>query len=230
MSPPRGKKNETNDTVPNVSPGDKKRPPPARKPTGRIKQTDYTNETVATKLKGGLLMINTLKPDGEPAFKRDINQAFLEGKVGTLGEVVPMAVVNHKKEPTVDSEPVTVGKNNVPDKVVAAYYQQGDGENEAINIAQQVLARAFEKYTKPYKSGSPKPKARGGKLVNPNSARAADEMLYNKDIANIFVELYDKDTLDDDDIAEELLSEYFSLISFDEAKEIVLEAFARKNG
>ncbi len=224
---------------PNVSPaasptaagGGRKRPSPVR-PSGRVvKETDHTNETMATKCHGGVTMIDVKKASGEPAFKAGLKEAVLKGKEGTE-ELSAVGVFSHKKEPTAESKMVCVGKKgDIPDKVFAAFFEEGPNENEDIHAMLGVAAKAFETYTKPFKLGMPKPKARAGKIVNPDDPCHADEIFANPDVATIITVLYpdafEDGTFDDDEATADLLGEYFSLISIDEAKEIVLAAYAK---
>jgi len=53
----------------------KKRPSPQR-PTGKMKETDYTNEVVATKFIGGVAMVDVKNASGGTGFKRDLIKAL----------------------------------------------------------------------------------------------------------------------------------------------------------
>ena len=216
---------------PSVSPSSPKKRSPTRPMKSRVQQTDYTNVTEATKCHGGIFVLDIKKASGEPAFKMDIKDAIVKEKEGT-DKLGIMAVVNHKMEPTLDSKPVCVGKKGVPDKVFPAYYEEGLDENEEIAAMLVMLAKEFEKYTKPFNKSSSKPKARAGKLTNPDDAVYADEILYAKDVAGIFTKLYPDamtdGTFDDDEVTKDVLGNYFSLISIKEAKELVMDAFAKR--
>lgn len=201
--------------------------------SGKCKQTDYTKEVVAHKLQGNLFIIQVLNPDGEIAYKADVKTAVLEGKPG-VEKLFIMTVASHKAEATAESEEVTVGqKKNIPDKIFIAYYEAGDNENEFIKTILKLFAGFFNKHSKPYKTGGPKPKARAGRILNPEDPRHADEFLFDVDIGFLITELYPTmmtdGTFEDDDSMEEILGEYFSLTPIDEAKEIVEGAFAKKS-
>ena len=51
--------------------------------TGAVKQTDYTNETNAIKLKGSVAIINVVKKNGEPAYKAGLKGANLSNTIDT---------------------------------------------------------------------------------------------------------------------------------------------------
>ncbi len=61
----------------------------------------------------------------------------------------------------------------------------------------------------------------------------ADDFLFGKDVAGLVVSLYPnafKDgTFDDVDATEEILGNYFSLVSTDVAKELVMDAYAKND-
>ena len=214
------------------SPSKSKRPPPV-KWSGKCKQTDYTKEVVAHKFKGSLFLLQLLNPDGEIAYKAEVKTAVLEGKPG-VDKLSIMTVASHKIEATAESEEVTVGqKKNIPDKIFIAYYEAGEDENEFIKTIMKAFAGFYNKYSTPFKTGGPKPKARAGRILNPEDPRHADEFLFDGDIGILITELYPTmmtdGTFEDDDIMEEILGEYFSLILLDEAKEVVAEAFAKKS-
>ena len=80
-----------------------------------------------------------------------------------------MSVVKHKKDPTLDSKPVTVGKNNVPDFVSTAYNEEGPDRIETIKAKQAACANTFQRHTSAYNGKSLKLKARAGKIINPNN-------------------------------------------------------------
>ena len=101
-----------------------------------------------------------------------------------------MAVLSHKKEPTANSDMVCVGKKAAKDKVFVAYYEEGPNENEEIQTNLDGVAKAFEKYSKLFKSGMPKPKARAGKIANLDDDQHANELLINSDIVTIITEIY----------------------------------------
>ena len=211
--------------------GGRKRPSPVR-PSGKVKQTDHTNKTTGTKCKGGLAMLDVKKASGEPAFKAHLMEAIVKGKEGTE-ELGAIGIFSHKEDRTADSKMVCVGKKGgIPDKVAAVYYEEGPNENEEIQAMLDAVAKAYETYTKPFKLGMPKPKARAGKIANPDDPCYADEVFDNSDVATIITVLYpdamEDGTFDDDEATADLLGEYFSLISIKEAKEIVLDAYAKK--
>ena len=70
-----------------------------------------------------------------------------------------MGTFSHKKEPMMNSEPVSVDKRGARDEVLASYL----GEDEYAKKKLDSAAKNFEKYTLAFKSGGPKPKARGRK-------------------------------------------------------------------
>ncbi len=201
-------------------------------PSGKVKETDRTNESKAIKCHGNLVLLDVKREDGTPAYKDDLNNATLTGKEGT--EKSPaISVVSHKVEPTVDSKTVVVGQKKVPDKVIVSYFEGGLDENEEIRSLLVEHAGAYGKFSKPYRGTQHKPKARVGRLFNPDENHYADEHLFNRDVADAVAELYPdamtEGIFDDDNAAEEILGQYFSLISTEEAKELVLDAYARKD-
>lgn len=94
-------------------------------------------------------MFDIKKASGDPAFDLDVKEAIVKEKDGT-DELVIMAVVNRRMEPTSDSKPVCVGRKGVPDKVCAGYYDEGSGEDEEIAANLDKLANEF--VTKPFKN------------------------------------------------------------------------------
>ena len=145
-----------------------KRSPGPSHLVSKAKQQDNTNEVVATLCLRSILILNILKANGEPAYKVGLKNAVIEGKDGTQ-ELEIMSVVKHKKDPTLDSKPVTVGKNNMPDFVATAYSKEGPDGIKIIKAKQAACANAFQRHTSAYNGKSPKPKARAGKIINPNS-------------------------------------------------------------
>ena len=201
--------------------GTKRLATPTR-PTGKVKQRDFTNVVEATLCKGSVAIIDIKKPSGDIAFKAGLRRGILEKKAGTK-DLDVISVVTHKKEPTIDSEKVTVGKNRAPDFVSISYSPDIDGAKKL----QSLYATAYERHTMPYKPSAPKPKARPGKIVNASDPIHLDERLFSEDVAVVVASLYPDETVfDDDETAAEILETYFSLISVDEAKELVLEAYA----
>jgi len=177
-------------------------------------------------------VLDVKKASGEPAFKAHLTEAILKEKAGTE-ELGSIGVFSRKEERTADSKMVCVGKKgDIPDKVIAVYYEEGPNENEEIQAMLGVIVKTFETYTKPFKPGMPKPKARAGKISNPDDPYHADEVFSNSDVATIITVLYpdamEDGTFDVDEATADLLGEYFSLISIEEAKEIVLDAYAKK--
>lgn len=206
----------------------KKRPSPQR-PTGKMKETDYTNEVVATKFIGGVAMVDVKNASGGTGFKRDLIKA-LKANDKTREELGVISIVNRKATVgATDSKPATVGTKGALDKVILMYVQEGEGEDEYIQGMLVKFATLFSKVTMPVKSGGSKPKARAGRVINPAEAMHADEVIFNNDIANVITALFEyvmtDGTFDDDDATEELLSDYFSLTSIEEAKELVMEAY-----
>ena len=78
--------------------------------------------------------------------------------------------MNHKRDPN-SNEHVSIGKNGVPDFIFISF---GDGSVEDTNMKMTSYAKFHERNTKPYKQGSPKPKARVVKIVNPINTRHLD--------------------------------------------------------
>ena len=172
--------------------------------------------------KDQLLSLTLKNPVETLHSKLDSGGESLRKKAGTK-DLDVISVVTHKKEPTIDSEKVTVGKNRAPDFVSISYSPDIDGAKKL----QSLYATAYERHTMPYKPSAPKPKARPGKIVNASDPIHLDERLFSEDVAVVVASLYPDETVfDDDETAAEILETYFSLISVDEAKELVLEAYA----
>ena len=82
--------------------------------------------------------------------------------------------------------------------------------------------------TKPYTSNGPKKEVRGGKVTNPSNLKTLDEVLFPWDVAVVVTTLFpDPGVFDDGDEVDEILSTYFSLISVQEAKKLVIQAYAK---
>ena len=145
-----------------------KRIPGPSHPVDKVTQHDNNNEVVATLCLGSSLILNILKANGEPAYKVGLKNAAIEGKDDTQ-ELEIMYVVKHKKDPTLDSKPATVGKNNVPDFVFIAYNEEVPDGIENIKAKQAARANAFQRHTSAYNGKSPKPKARAERIINPNN-------------------------------------------------------------
>ena len=138
-----------------VTPPAKRRPAPSCA-SGKVKQQDSTNEVVVTLCHGSVFVTNALKAKREPAFKNAFKKSVLDENDSTK-ELEIISVVPHKKEPTLDSKPVTVGKNDVPDSVFVSFHEEGDN---TINNTQGKLVKypsCFQKYTPAYNSKSSKP-------------------------------------------------------------------------
>lgn len=113
--------------------------------------------------------LQIVKASREPVYKWDNKEAILIGKNGSQYlEVV--SIVNHKQDPN-SNERVTVGNNGVPDFV---FFSFCNGSVEDTNMKMTSYAKFHERNTKPYKQGSPKPKARVVKIVNPINTRHLD--------------------------------------------------------
>lgn len=135
--------------------------PGSSRPVGKVKQQDSTNEVVATLCPGSILILNIFQANREPAYKAGLKSAIIEGKDGTQ-ELEIMSVVKHKKDPTPNSKPATVGKNNVPDFVFTAYNEERPDGIETIKAKHAACAKAFQRHTSEYNGKSPEPKARAG--------------------------------------------------------------------
>ena len=82
--------------------------------------------------------------------------------------------------------------------------------------------------TKPCISNGPKKEVRGGKVTNPSNLKKLDEVLFSWDVAVAVTTLFpDTGVFDDGDEADEILSTYFGLILVQEAKKLVMEAYAK---
>ena len=72
------------------------------------------------------------------------------------------------------------------------------------------------------------------KIVNLDARKKAEENLYSKDIATLLVYMYPDamtdGTFDDKEATRKMLEQYFSLISIEEAKAIVMEAYKQNKG
>ena len=202
------------------------------RPTGGVKHRDYTNVAGATKCKGSIAIIDFHKPKGNTTYKASIKEAVLN-RTGETENLDVLAVISHKKEPTLDLKDVTVGENNLPDNFFVSYLEEGEDENERLNDLLGKYAETYLKLIKAFTLGSPKPKARAGKVINPNNSKHADEFLYGNGVAGIVADLYPNAVadriFDDNETATDILSKYFSLVSIDEAKELVLEAIAKSS-
>ena len=70
-------------------------------------------------------------------------------------------------------------------------------------------------------------------MVNSNNPHYTNEHFFTKDAVGLVVFLHKRQiaerVFDDDEAADEILSNYFSLISIEEAKELVSEEYERKN-
>ena len=82
------------------------------------------------------------------------------------------------------------------------------------------------RYNQPYNGSNNTPKSRAGKLFNPDSARHADEHIFDRDIATMISEMYPNSTFDDDDTTCEVLGQYFSFVTVEEVKELVMAAYS----
>ena len=192
------------------------------RPTGNVKQHDFTNVVEATFCKGSVAIIDIKKPSGDIAFKAGLRKGIIEKKAGTK-ELDVISVVTHKKEPTIDSEKVTVGKNGAPDFLLVSFSIDSDETKKL----QSLIATAYKCHTMPYKPSAPKPKARAGKIINSSDPIHLDKKLFSEDVASVVASLYPDETVfDDNKTAAEIPETYFSLISVEEAKELVLEAYA----
>ena len=107
-----------------------------------------------------------------------------------MEELSIISVVSHKVDPTSDPTEVHLGKNNEVDKVFVGFYPEGDDGNELIISCLKDLARPPMACTKLFKGTGYKPKARASKIINPDGASCADEILFDNDIENIITELY----------------------------------------
>lgn len=90
--------------------------------TGKVKQTNNTNtvDSIECLGKACIHLINNASA-GNPGYKKDINQAIIDGKNGT-DELSVLQIAKNKEETTCESEPVKVGKNNALDKVIVSFH------------------------------------------------------------------------------------------------------------
>ena len=83
-----------------------------------------------------------------------------------------------------------------------------------------------------YKGSAKRVKARAAKLDS-SEAKTADHHLFAKDIASLLVDMYPDSmtdgTFDDEESTRIFLEQYFSLISVEEAKEVVMQAYEESN-
>ena len=88
-------------------------------------------------------------------------------------------------------------------------------------------------YTQNNSIKSLKPKARAGKLTNPDNPVYLDEILCPEDVIGIIIQLFPDamidGTFDDEDVTKEVVGNYFSLISTKEAKELVLDVYVKQS-
>ena len=95
---------------------------------------------------------------------------FKESVLGGTGETKKLeivAILSHRKEASLESMDVTVGKNNLTDKIYVLYYDEGDDENEKLMALLCKYAEYYEKHTKRFTLGSAKSNTRAGKIINP---------------------------------------------------------------
>ena len=104
----------------------------------------------------------------------------------------------------------------------------GDDEDEEIQRKVNAFVPFLEHNTQPYKGSTKKVKARAAKLDS-SEAKTADHHLFPKDIASLLVDMYPDSmtdgTFDDEESTRIFLEQYFSSISVEEAKEIVMKAY-----
>ena len=85
------------------------------------------------------------------------------------------------------------------------------------------------KYTTSFKAERPSIKARAGKVKDLDDPRHIDTFLKNTDVTDVVTVLYPdaiaEGNFHDDESSEDILSQYFSLTSFDEANVLVLDAY-----
>ena len=227
VTPKASENNNVNKTTaPTVSSptSPKQRPSPSR-PSGRpVKQSDYTKVVNGIQLEGNLAIVQIENADGGSAFKSDLIKAILSaGDKPGMEALSSVAVLCHHNEDS--SEPIMISKKAGKDKVFLVY---ADGQEELMSIL-DAFAQMYMKHTKPYKSTNPPPKAKVGRIINTNEVYIADRHLFKNDIASIIPELYPEamndGTFDDNEITADILSQYFSLISIDEAKELVMASY-----
>ena len=134
-----------------------------------MKLSDHTNNAEGSLCKGEIIVIDFKKVSGDIVYKAALKSAIVDKKPGTE-ELEIMGTFSHKKEPTMESELVYVGKRGACDVVFVSYLGEGNDAKKKLDSA----AKNSEKYTPAFKSGGPKPKARGGKVVNLNNPHYAD--------------------------------------------------------
>ena len=188
---------------------------------GKVKRPDITQTVDATLCHGNVAVVDVLKADGTPAYKKGLIDGVYDNKPGT--EKMQCVSIRHHKVAPDSEEKVTVGKKNVPDSVIITYCEN----NDELNTVVKSTAACYARYTESYnKSSGPKPRARPGRILNEDNPRHLDEILFEKDVAMVVTQLYtDRNVFNNADAAEQILSQYFSLISIDEATDLVMNAF-----
>ena len=144
-----------------------------------------------------------------------------------------LSVTDRKNKPTVDSDIVRFqGKNGNLGAYVKSYnvyVEEGDDQEKNVKAALDKMAGHYETFTTPFKAGGPSIKARAGKVKGLDSPKHIDTILKNTDIADVVTILYPdaiaEGHFNDDESSEGILSQYFSLTPFDEAKVLVLDAY-----
>lgn len=93
----------------------------------------------------------------------------------------------------------------------------------------------MDKYAKQYVAHTTskidiEPKARAGRVLNPDGLHFLDEYIPNEAVCDVVIDCFEQYFIDgsienDSNVAEGILSQYFRFISVDEAKELVLKKY-----
>ena len=199
----------------------------------KVKQTDTRKVCFGTKLGGGLAILDVKNPDGSVAYKKGVFDAVADGKTG-VEELDVVAIFSLKDGPSPDAAAkiIKLQKGQMEDKAIVIFYQMGDDEDEEIQRKVNAFVPFLEHNTQPYKGSTKKVKIRAAKLDS-SEAKTADHHLFAKDIASLLVDMYPDSmtdgTFDDEESTRIFLEQYFSLISVEEAKEIVMQAYEESN-
>lgn len=177
-------------------------------------------------------MFDVKKASGDLAFKVDLEDTIMKEKGGT-DELGIISVVNHKMESTLVSKHVCVGKKGIiPKKYMLAFTRRVLVKLMRLQLFWLNL-RLSMTYTQNNSIKSLKPKARAGKLTNPDNPVYLDEILCPEDVIGIIIQLFPDamidGTFDDEDVTKEVVGNYFSLISTKEAKELVLDVYVKQS-
>ena len=189
------------------------------RPSGFAKRPDQSILSMGEMHDGKVATLRFEKSDGSAAYTKDFHDAVQSGGGNQL-DLICVTQCKAKRED--DSETATVGKKGAKLRVCVLFAEDEEDLKGKLSKA----ARKYEEKTKAFNTKARKPKARSGGISNAGNPSSIEEVLFKRDVAFVISYIFPKESFEDDEQAKAILGQYFCFTPVDEAKELVMAAYA----